>query len=522
MRFIAQHEKKYALRQISSDRDRDNHPSLTALTLPLHIMKYLSRIKSYFEYLTRDEINVEVLKVVSLFVCIICALAAILTPLTLNSTYIARINCARLDVQNGIYLYLTQQIAAQSANTTGSDTRANAFTKSQVALLSNYARDHALKSPQYIIHNLYDWCSVDYNTTEIAEPNGENKVSLVGLTTTCLSKKWPRRFKFQEELIGVGLEVIVGYAFYDANQVEEPDADVGSLVAIVVPALLASIVLQIGGLAMTFFVYTRADPAKEHANAFKAHVLAYISMAACVSSFMALISITVVCSRIRKNIYAHLNNYGMSLMFGTTWFLLLWVSSMGALVSAVVHMIPIVCGETWFQYDEGDDDDEDEMMVYSPTPGEDLVPSTGDKYATNLLESPKRERTLRDHKFRGIFQAQRAALDYPQNENEAEELVNLGLSLYTMPFTRTQSLKYSELRHLDAQAMLYNHHVEQYPTYPAGPFQNASSSKKDSRHGDGDLNSLAVHPCNRSEKDLTGHRSRATSVASATHPSPLT
>lgn len=484
-------------------------------------MRYLSRIKSYFQYLTRDEINVEALKIIGLLVCIICAVAAILAPLTLNSTYIARINCARLDVQNGIYLYFTELLAAQSAIVATNGTGQGLFTKSQAVLLSNYARDHALKSPQYIIHNLYDWCSVDYNTTLISEPNGDDKVEFVDLTTTCLPMRWPRRFQFQQELIGVGLEVIVGYAFYGENTADDTDPGTnGNLVVVVVPALLASVALQIGGLIMTFLVYTRADLSKEHSNAFKAHILAYISMAACISSFLALISITLVCSRIRKDIYAHLNNYGMNLVFGTTWFLLIWVSSMGALVSAVVHMIPIVCGETWSKYDEGDDYEDDDSLEATSLTDPDLP--LGDENAPITSKSPRRAQTSRDHKFRGIFHAQRAALDYPQNENEAEELVNLGLSLYTIPFTRNQSLKYPAIHRLDARAMLYNHHVDQYPTYPAGPLKNASLIKEDDRDVEDDQESLAINSRNRSEKDLTGSRSRATSLASLTYSSPLT
>lgn len=373
-------------------------------------MKLLLRIKTRVQQLPPDEYLVETVKIASLLISIIFGITTLLVPLTLNLVYVARINTSRLDLQNGVYHVLSSIIYEGVGVVNSLEVMIDTvFTKSQSMLVSQYAEKQVMDTPQYFLYNLWNFCSIDYNTTTVGKSKAIQRVGDV--RKTCSPYKWPVNFDYAEQFVSAGL----GFVF-EMGDFFTLNVDTASFVdrtdVLIAPGLLIAIVVQIVVLFTGIhLVQTRRD---SKSNKILKHCVPWISFVAHTSILISYISATVAVVVARQDINSGLKAFGINIVIGRTWFGLFGVSVVASKVSFLFHMIPACC--TNFEVE-----DESYGCEMSEAP-----PSFTDDNRCFQESAPKEE----TGKFRRLFYAQQATMFHTYAKEEAEELIRLGEAIY--------------------------------------------------------------------------------------------
>lgn len=95
-----------------------------------------------FKNLNKEDRIIQLCRLFTCLIAIVCCLACIVAPRVTNTTYAARINCSHLDVANGLYESLrnsvTQVFTPAIFNDQMSGT-GNSLTTSEIKLITEYA-----------------------------------------------------------------------------------------------------------------------------------------------------------------------------------------------------------------------------------------------------------------------------------------------------------------------------------------------------------------------------------------------
>lgn len=435
-------------------------------------MRMLAKTRRRYRDLSRNDLLKELLKVFALIVSITCGIVALLAPLALNHVYIARINCSRFDIQSGIYLYIQGRVFNQIRQGLSNHSAAlidNAFTKSSILLLSNYAKQELQKAPQNIVHNLWNWCAIGH---DIKVPG--SKPGLSDKNSTCLPYAWPVAFDYPSELNAVGLTFLLQFTSAVNGTESDPrpwGPRINSRVILIAPTLILSIALQICVLLGCFFLEPGVTPESDRSLKLKTHFVSYLSLLSFLAVLTSLLSTTYACNMARKDLNANLKAFGFNLVIGLIWFSLLNGSAVAAFCSAVLHLIPVCCADA---ADEPINEDFAGSHWALPRQYMDDKDSYELGDATTIPQS-----TGHGNKFRGLFHAQRAALHRSYKDHEAEELARLGEALYAKPI-RTGSTKIlPEPRIQETQNLLYQDSGK-YSVYPNHtPWIHEESNRSD-------------------------------------------
>lgn len=296
------------------------------------------------------------LQIIRLFTCVATLsliIAALIGSLASRNIYIARINCARLDVANGLYNTLRNSVSL-SSNILGDGEDSvlpvdSSLTNSEISVLTSYAESQVANAPQYIITSLWSWCYGNYNITQHVDKHGVTHIEKHNDVLTCSKSTKRYIFDYKEELESIGLESILAYAYQssdlDDKKYEKTIARRNSKYKLLPSGLIFAASSQLVVLIFGYVLYSNRGPEKD-LNKFPVFVMNIIALIS-VASFLSLaISgglITNLLIQVRDEILSNLGDYGIALHFGTIWFLLLWLSFIFSLLSAISWAFPLWC-----------------------------------------------------------------------------------------------------------------------------------------------------------------------------------
>lgn len=327
---------------------------------------------------------------------ILLALAATVFPITIllapknaGHAYIARIDCAHLDVAEGLYKSLRSSVSSYSiiddsdddddddslpgtpSNSHGTPADSS-LTNSEINILTQYAEAQVALAPQFITTLLWSWCYGDYNVSDYFDSSGNHKYHIENVVQTC-TKTQSNLLDYRRELNSIGLEAILAYAFKSSKFEDSAYADaVASRTKrflLVVPGIVFSAVSQCIVLVATLVLYSRAnhglafdrpvllsDRANTTVPRFLVHGVALVSFALCMALIISAGITTHLINEIRNEIHSHLNDFGVYLHAGILWFLLLWTGTAFAILSMMSWAFPSWCANPSVDDDVYDDD----------------------------------------------------------------------------------------------------------------------------------------------------------------------
>ena len=310
------------------------------------------------------------LQIIRLFTCIATLtfiIATLIGSLANRNIYIARINCARLDVARGLYNSLRSSVSLSSSILGDSEDNVlpvdSSLTNSEITVLTSYAENQVADAPQYIVTSLWSWCYGNYNITQHTDRHGVVHIAKHNDVLTCSKSTKRYIFDYKEELELIGLQSILAYAYQSSDlndkKYEETIAKRNNKYKLVPSGLMFGASSQLVVLIFGYVLYSNRGP-EQNLNkipVFVMNIIALISVASFLSLAVSSSLMTNLLIEIRGEIKSNLGDYGIALHFGDIWFLLLWLSFTFSLLSSVSWTFPLWCANPR-DFDEEEDFDD--------------------------------------------------------------------------------------------------------------------------------------------------------------------
>jgi len=296
------------------------------------------------------------LQITRLFTCVATLtflIAALIGSLANRNIYIARINCAHLDVANGLYNTLRNSVSLSSTILGDGDDSVlpvdSSLTNSEISVLTAYAESQVASAPQYIVTSLWSWCYGNYNITKNVDKNGVVHIEKHNDVLTCSRSTKRYVFDYKTELESIGLESILAYAYQstdlDDKKYEKTMAKRNRKYKLLPPGLIFAASSQLVVLIFGYILYSNRGPEKDLSKipVFVMNIIALISVASFLSLAVSSGIITNLLIQVRAEIKSSLGDYGIALHFGKVWFFLLWLSFIFSLLSGISWAFPLWC-----------------------------------------------------------------------------------------------------------------------------------------------------------------------------------
>lgn len=284
------------------------------------------------------------IRLITVFIGFSFLLGLIISPLYSKAVYISRIDCAHLDVAEGLYNSLRKSVSSTNTpNDLGTNPIDTSLTNSEITLLSKYAQAQVSNAPQFIITLLYNWCYGNYNSTVTA-------------TSDLICSKGTK-FNFKQELKDVGLTAILAYAYESSTYI---DSEYNALAAkrnsrfdISWLAMIFACVSQFAVLIYTLVVYSNRKNFGELSTLpnIVIHVLGLLSVASCTSLIISSSLMTNLVLSVQDDISYGLGSFGIDLHLGLLWFGLLWTATASSIINMLSWILPLWCNNPEFDYD---------------------------------------------------------------------------------------------------------------------------------------------------------------------------
>lgn len=453
-----------------------------------------------FLNLTPKERIIQFLRLFATCSVIAYGVSCLAVPWFTTSTYIARINCARLDVSYGLYKSLRNSVS-QGPNPVDKTAAAgfpvdSSLTNLEILILTSYAEEQVANAPQYIITSLWSWCYGNYNTTKWEDSKGNTHYSKHDDTLICSkTSNNGNIFNYRQELETVGLQSILAYAFkstsYDnleyGELVKKRDLRYKLCPASIIFTVVSQFILLLG----TIVLYSARGPERDlsKVSMIVLNAMALLAVGSAISITVGALVVTRMLIQIREEIALNLGDFGVSLHFGTAWFTLLWLTQAFSMLTMFSWAFPLWCANPE-PFEE-----EDEFVFRTKRRVSSYVPQeyTVDTEMTDLEESKlnrfKRSLHLRNksealstsppsspthhHRISGLFQHHRP-LSY--EEKDEQELRKLGETLSRKVSVRRMNTKLSKqtvsnpfvIEEEETKDLLYgdNRDHNAYPDFP--------------------------------------------------------
>lgn len=421
-----------------------------------------------FLNLTPKERIIQFLRLFAACSVIAYGVSCLVVPWFNTSIYIARINCARLDVSYGLYKSLRNSVS-QGPHTMDEATAAgfpvdSSLTNLEILILTSYAEEQVANAPQYIITSLWSWCYGNYNTTKWEDSKGNPHYSKHDDTLICSkTSNYGNVFNYREELATVGLQSILAYAFkstgYDNLEYGELVKQRGQKYKLCPASIIFTVASQFILLLGTIVLYSARGKERDlsKVSMIVLNAMALLAVGSAISITVGALVVTRLLIQIRKEIALNLGDFGVTLHTGTTWFTLLWLTQAFSMLTMFSWAFPLWCANPE-PFEE-----EDEFVFRSNRRVSSYIPKEYkvDTEMTDLEESKlnkfKRSLHLRSrpeihsasppsspthhHRISGLFQHHRP-LSY--EEKDEQELRKLGETLSRKVSVRRMNTKLSK------------------------------------------------------------------------------
>lgn len=308
----------------------------------------------------------QVIRLVTCFATIAFIIASLVSSLFSSDVYMARVNCAHLDVSSGLYKSLRNSVSLSSSILGNSDSAFpidSSLTNSEIAILTDYAESQVANAPQYIVTSLWSWCYGNYNITQFTDKHGIVHTRKHNDVVTCTKMQKGYVFDYRNELETVGLQSILAYAYqttkYDDQTYDVTVSKRHSRYKLVPSGLIFTGCSQFVVLLFGYILYSNRGPEKDLSKipAFLLNIIALISVASFLAVCISCGILVGLLTEIRSEIKQNLAEYGISLSLGGIWFLLLWLSFVFALFSALSWTFPLWCANPPDDFEEDEFED---------------------------------------------------------------------------------------------------------------------------------------------------------------------
>lgn len=308
-----------------------------------------------------------------------------------NAVYVARINCQRQELANGLFTALQDNFKV-------SDT---IITTSEIKLLAQYTENKIKDTPQVIFLHLQYSCSVrfdegngfsyngyEYNPDNSSSGNYSPDASLP--TVECSKPSVNYVLDYRRELSQIGLNIILAYA-YDADFVigsqqsgfstdvtYKPSASWNEIMIqrrkqskLCIACLSISLALSVWMTMLTVLYYGCRSPHETDDSEFPIlwkHIVGGLSLIIFITVFMASLSMIIIMLETQKEIEKELSTFGINMKLGKLWFAIMWL----ALVLSF-GLFLLWGGSVWCNRSFDDKGDADEIRTGSMSEFQDQV-----------------------------------------------------------------------------------------------------------------------------------------------------
>lgn len=311
--------------------------------------------------------NLQIIRYVTSIVAMILIICTLVGPsMSSNKFYFSKISCGHLDLSNGIYNSLRNAVSASSVDQGNSDYPVDlSLTNSEITIFSEYAQAQVANTPQYIVESLWQWCSGDYDVVTTKTKLGGTRTKDENFEVTCHRNK-TNAFDYRSQLEFVGLEVIVAYAYQGVESngdstYERSTTRRRKLYKLVPSALIFAACSQFVTVIFALILYGNKGVQHElnQLKAFLVHFLAVFSVASFCSVVIAVAIMTYLVHDVQKEIQQQMVDFGISVSYGSIWFLLIWCGFAMSFLAMLSWAFPLWCANPVLK----DDNDEDSMVL---------------------------------------------------------------------------------------------------------------------------------------------------------------
>lgn len=329
-----------------------------------------TNLASPFTNLSKASRTLQLIRLFSSLFALLFIIFTLTIPLASNSVYIARIDCAHLDVSYGLYKSLRNSVSLTPTFLDDSNSYDfpvdSSLTNSEIAILTEYAESQVADAPQYITTSLWSWCYGNYNITRYTDKQG--KVHSLRNNDVVVCQKMPSAyvFDYREELELLGLGSILAYAFQTRKY---DDANYARLVKtrhrefrMVTPLLVFGAATQLAIIIFTLVLYANRGKERDLSSVprFLLHIMSALTLASFLCISVSAGMITELLTSIKQEIEKTLSDFGISLHLGNVWYSLLWLGVSFSTLTMLSWVLPIWCAnppDDEYEYEESYNND---------------------------------------------------------------------------------------------------------------------------------------------------------------------
>ncbi|SGZ53064.1 CIC11C00000000082 [Sungouiella intermedia] len=267
-----------------------------------------------------------------------------------TKAYVAKINCAHIDVAYGLYNSLRNSISDSYADADYSNGYLPSdlsLTVSEISILTEYTQQKVSDAPQSILLGVSSWCKVDYKTKYQNAPHTNHHEA--NFTTTCFGYEGSSLFDYRWLLSNNGLTIILAYAY--ESDYDDDTSYVKRVVSrtqkfrILKIVTIVQLVLQLLVFISTLVVYGNRGTEKDLSRipSLFLNLVALTSMAAGVSMIAAFSLVFQEINGTMKEISSGMASFGINMRTGKTFFTAAWLALAFSCLSMISWIGPLWC-----------------------------------------------------------------------------------------------------------------------------------------------------------------------------------
>lgn len=317
------------------------------------LKNFAYNIQLPFRNLTKQSRALQIFRLFTSIGALLFIIFSLVGPLLSTNVYIARINCAHLDVSYGLYKSLRNSVSLTPSILDDSSTNEfpvdSSLTNSEISILTEYAESQVATAPQYIITSLWSWCYGNYNTTEIKDGHGHTRLTRHDDSLVCSKGQSGYVFDYRAELKSIGLSSILAYAFQSNNADDKSYAQLvhgrHNKYKVIAPILVFGGATQFLILVFSLILYSNRGSEKDLSKipSFLLVILSVIAISSFLGVAVGVGLITRLITVIRDEISTTLGDFGVNLHLGNIWFSLIWLSFSFTLMAMISWVFPLWC-----------------------------------------------------------------------------------------------------------------------------------------------------------------------------------
>ncbi|PSK40450.1 hypothetical protein C7M61_000090 [Candidozyma pseudohaemuli] len=300
-------------------------------------------------------------------------IAYLIASSDIESAYLARINCAHLDVALGLYKSLRSSIS--STGTLNQDLLPvdNELTDSEIHILTQYTEKQVADAAQYILLGANEFCMISFDYVTHVKGN---------ITEDCQSYNGIGIFDYRAIMLEAGLDIILAYAYESSykkddeysRRLEARNKRFGVLKPVMIFQILAQAAIIVYGLVL----YSNRGGAKDLSSIpnITMNGLALLAVAA---GIIMIVASSIAINELRsmkKEIAKGMSSYGVKMILGDVFQALLWCTFAFSVFTMLLWALPLWCSnpaddgynsddEITYHYRD-DPDDNDRTYVVKP------------------------------------------------------------------------------------------------------------------------------------------------------------